>query len=248
MLKTCTKCHVGQVLTDFYRDKKSRDGYGWACKLCVKAATHMWVLHNPEKVKAKSQAYQQKYPEKIKAKTKKYYDEHPEQCRQKSAAWRKTHPEHVKTSKANYRASNPEKIKAYRQKNRERDRVSSANYHAKDPERSRQRLAAWRLANPEKAQAHVERRRARLLAASPNDFTGSQWREIKAAYGHRCVYCGKKPQRLEMDHILSLAQGGAHTASNIVPACRNCNAKKGTGPAPSPVQPLLLTIERPKMP
>ena len=47
-------------------------------------------------------------------------------------------------------------------------------------------------------------------------------------------------QRLEMDHITPLSKGGDHTASNIVPCCRSCNAKKGTGPVLKPVQPMLL--------
>jgi 5-methylcytosine-specific restriction endonuclease McrA len=60
------------------------------------------------------------------------------------------------------------------------------------------------------------------------------------AYGHCCVYCGRKMQRLTQDHITPLSRGGNHTKSNIVPACRSCNSKKGTGEPLVPVQPMLL--------
>ena len=76
-----------------------------------------------------------------------------------------------------------------------------------------------------------------------NDFTPAQWVEIQASWNHRCAYCGKRAKgRLEMDHITPFRKGGSHTASNIVPACRSCNAKKQIGPPLKPVQPVLLTV------
>jgi 5-methylcytosine-specific restriction endonuclease McrA len=84
------------------------------------------------------------------------------------------------------------------------------------------------------------RRRAALNAAPVNDLTRKEWEAIKTQYGYRCVYCHKKPKRLEMDHIIPLSKGGSHTASNIVPACRSCNASKGAGPVLKPIQPVLL--------
>lgn len=53
----------------------------------------------------------------------------------------------------------------------------------------------------------------------------------------RCHICGKATLRAkrgttdarapELDHIVSLAQGGAHTWGNVACACRQCNGKKG---------------------
>jgi 5-methylcytosine-specific restriction endonuclease McrA len=75
-----------------------------------------------------------------------------------------------------------------------------------------------------------------------NDLSVAQWREIKVAYGHRCVYCGRKMQHLTQDHITPLSKGGSHTAPNVVPACLSCNSKKRARAPLVPVQPLLLTI------
>ncbi len=84
------------------------------------------------------------------------------------------------------------------------------------------------------------RRRARKLQVPVNDLTGIQWLAIKAHYGNRCVYCGRKMQRLTQDHITPLSKGGSHTLSNVVPACQRCNSKKGVKSPLIPIQPLLL--------
>ena len=56
--------------------------------------------------------------------------------------------------------------------------------------------------------------------------------------GWRCHLCGRRtPKRLrgsrdgrapELDHIVTLADGGSHTWGNVACACRECNMKKGS--------------------
>lgn len=43
-----------------------------------------------------------------------------------------------------------------------------------------------------------------------------------------CYYCNKltKPKNRTADHKISLSQGGTHSASNLVMACRSCNCSK----------------------
>ena len=145
---------------------------------------------------------------------------------------------------AKYRAAHHEEILL-------RERTKGGTYRAAHAEENRARTAAWReahpgaatawfKANPEKRSSYGKRRRARKNNAPVNDLTATQWEEIKAAYSHRCVYCGRKMQRLTQDHITPLSKGGSHTKSNVVPACRSCNSKKHTGPPLKPIQPLLL--------
>lgn len=45
--------------------------------------------------------------------------------------------------------------------------------------------------------------------------------------GFRCVYCGST-DRLEVDHVVPRARGGANVAANLATACRPCNASKGS--------------------
>ncbi len=55
----------------------------------------------------------------------------------------------------------------------------------------------------------------------------SQWWKRRRA-GGLCHYCGRRfpPRQLTMDHVVPLARGGRSVRSNVVPACRDCNAKK----------------------
>ena len=69
-------------------------------------------------------------------------------------------------------------------------------------------------------------RRNRVLGIS-SDLSPAQWEHILNAANGKCYYCGKK-RKLTMDHVIALANGGQHTASNIVAACLSCNDRKGT--------------------
>jgi 5-methylcytosine-specific restriction endonuclease McrA len=44
--------------------------------------------------------------------------------------------------------------------------------------------------------------------------------------GGRCVKCGSN-QRLEFDHVIPVALGGANTARNLQLLCETCNRTKG---------------------
>jgi 5-methylcytosine-specific restriction endonuclease McrA len=43
---------------------------------------------------------------------------------------------------------------------------------------------------------------------------------------HECQYCGTK-RDLTIDHVTPRAKGGKDTWTNLVTACKRCNAKKG---------------------
>ena len=66
-----------------------------------------------------------------------------------------------------------------------------------------------------------------LLRGPGDDLTFEQWQEILVKYDHRCAYCGA-PNPKTMDHVVSIKNGGLHTASNVVPSCKSCNSSKGS--------------------
>lgn len=41
-----------------------------------------------------------------------------------------------------------------------------------------------------------------------------------------CLYCGRKDQRLTIDHIIPKSRGGKTTFENCVASCKPCNNKK----------------------
>lgn len=135
--------------------------------------------------------------------------------------YRKKNAKRVKAAIKRWKLENPERIREYSKRQRERD-----------PEKAKQASKAWRQRNWDKEYATQCRRRARILAAPVNDFTSLQWEQLKRDFQFRCAYCNRK-RKLTRDHVIPLSKGGAHTLSNIVPACQSCNSSKGTKAPPA---------------
>jgi 5-methylcytosine-specific restriction endonuclease McrA len=45
--------------------------------------------------------------------------------------------------------------------------------------------------------------------------------------GYTCQYCGRRGERLTVDHVLPRSRGGETTWTNVVAACLRCNLRKG---------------------
>lgn len=45
--------------------------------------------------------------------------------------------------------------------------------------------------------------------------------------GHQCMYCGKHPRELTIDHVIPTSKGGQDTWENTVTSCTPCNRRKG---------------------
>jgi 5-methylcytosine-specific restriction endonuclease McrA len=97
-------------------------------------------------------------------------------------------------------------------------------------EKNRQRLAdgkrAWFKSHKG---VKLAIQRARRAKAKSGDFTAEEWEAMKRDCQYRCRACSRREPdiKLEADHIVPLKLGGEHTASNIQPLCRQCNASKG---------------------
>lgn len=96
--------------------------------------------------------------------------------------------------------------------------------------------AAWARAtyalNPERFK---QRDRQRQEWLKLGDVTRDQLKSIWARDNECCVYCGMHvpcPRFAPLsprgfDHVVPMARGGHHTASNIAVCCRPCNTRKG---------------------
>lgn len=149
----------------------------------------------------------------------------------------------AKAQQAEYRAARRQqerdRVAAWREVNAERAREANRLWYAEHRDEVREYRRRYRETNRDAIRTSNNRRKALHRGAEVNDLTGAEWTAIKAAYGHRCAYCHVKPKRLTQDHVIPLAKGGHHTASNVVPACQPCNSRKGDRPAPI-YQPLLM--------
>jgi len=132
--------------------------------------------------------------------------------------------------------------KVWHAENRRKKRLYSQLYDRQHRIAINARQRQARRKNPELYNSYAKKRRALRSGAPINDLTAAQWKDIKEAYKHCCVYCGRKMKRLTQDHITPLSKGGSHTVSNVVPACNSCNCRKKDGAVLCPIQPLLLTI------
>jgi len=229
----------------------------------------IYYLAHAEELRAKKRLYQaerrKQEPEKIRLIQQKNYYAHQEERLTYRRNYYETHQEYIILWRQNYNETHKEQRaehnKAYRQTHKERlkaknrayrhqhkERLSAKRhvYYMNNRERIIAKIRAWVVTHPDNLATYAAKRRAWHMQAEHNDLTQPQWEEIKAAYGYRCVYCGRKMQRLTRDHITPLSKGGSHTASNIVPACGSCNSIKHTNAPLKPIQPLLLTLAKPQ--
>lgn len=141
---------------------------------------------------------------------------------------------HCKDCLRDFRAGNTARRKQYAAlwyaRNRDSIKSKAKAYADAHPDQVSGYKRKYVATHPDQLTINCQRRRARKASAPVNDLTAAQWLEIKALYGQRCAYCGVYHERLTQDHVIPLSKDGPHTASNIVPACRKCNSKKGTKP------------------
>ena len=138
------------------------------------------------------------------------------------------------------RAYQREYIKRTAERHRQQSREAMRRWRAKNPAARLARDRAYKLRHlaqvragqrrhaekyPEQRRAISLRRRAREMRATGN-FTLGEWLQLLTDYGHRCAYCGSTGP-LHADHRVPLCRGGSHYITNILPACRSCNLRKG---------------------
>ena len=112
-MKTCTKCHQEKELTEFYKNRSTKDGLHSYCKTCFKASTKAY--HQSERGKATlrkaSTQYQQTSNCKVvkanyrnspmgKAAKERFYGRHPNYTKVKSAKDRLRYPKQIKARSA----------------------------------------------------------------------------------------------------------------------------------------------------
>lgn len=133
-------------------------------------------------------------------------------------------------------------FKEWKAANRDTHRRSSAEWQRANPERSAEIRNAYKARHPEKIKqaakrlshealgAHAARQRVRHKATAKPDaavvaiYTAAAGAELLA-----CHWCSTEtgPGARHVDHVIPLAKGGVHCASNLVIACIPCNLKKG---------------------
>jgi len=138
--------------------------------------------------------------------------------------------------KARWRNKNPDYDSQYYLANRAELLIKMSEWRSNNLIRKAETDKAWKLANPEKVKINAKNyylrhpakqsknrqiRRARLRNARIYKVTEKDFLNILKS---PCIYCGAKGE--QVDHIIPLSRGGAHSLGNLASSCSRCNLSK----------------------
>jgi 5-methylcytosine-specific restriction endonuclease McrA len=233
--RRCTSCKTVLPATYFSKLSRNRSGYLEICKACRSAKRRYeptppsayWIGTSDGLTPAYlCSGCQMVLPTAMFRADPRGFARKVMTCRPCTAAKRRAYNgerlPHVRAVRKQWGANNKDKIS--------RNNKAAYDKMMADAEKRAKQYAAtaaWYAAHPEVIQTKNANRDARIKHAPVRDLTRAEWEEIKAAHNWLCIYCGIKPAKLTMDHVIPLSKGGPHTKGNIVPACKPCNSKKG---------------------
>lgn len=189
------------------RTPENTKGGHAACKTCNRESQLNRYRADPERHLAAALAYQKA---------------NREAATLRQTKWKRDNAERYQASYRAYRERTREHRRAVQRAWAEANREAHAAYNAAYGRR-------WRAENPDRARLGVQNRLRRQR--NHPDFVKvsfRDWNRTINRYQGRCAYCGAKPDALQMDHVVPISRGGRHGIGNIVPACRACNASKGS--------------------
>jgi 5-methylcytosine-specific restriction endonuclease McrA len=190
---------------------------------------------DPEKRRAYCVEYNASHREEHRAYAVARYAANREREHDRKKAWREDNPEKMRAYAKTWRTENLEKARAsekkWRKENPEKERARCVAYRSAHLQEERERRAVWRRSHPVERAIANAKRRAIKLAATVGDpkAISAIYRQARENKKVRCYLCGQfiPVGQRHVDHIVPLAKGGKHTASNLAIACVSCNTSKG---------------------
>lgn len=70
----------------------------------------------------------------------------------------------------------------------------------------------------------------KLVYGTQGSHTEAQWLTKLKLSAYLCFWCGRElwDKHVTKDHLQPLSRGGSDDITNVVPACRSCNSRKGS--------------------
>jgi hypothetical protein len=221
LTKKCTKCGKIKLISEFSLDNASSDRHTSRCKECLNKDSRERYSKNIEKERERSRI-KNNIPEnrdRRKEYGHEWYISNKEKKDKQNNEWRRNHRDKTR-----------EYVRKSHAKHKEKTRVYNKEYREKNGEYCRELSRVWSLNNKEKNNARQRKKEAKKVSAPGRGTTAEQSFSIKQESGFRCVYCGKKFNNLQIDHVEPLSLGGANDVDNAVPACASCNFSKHNKP------------------
>jgi hypothetical protein len=141
-MKTCTKCKIEKELTEFSKEKKSKDNLKWSCKKCLNNENKQWKINNKEKIKEYS---------------KEYYEENKEKIKNYSEEWRINNKEKLKEHSKEYYEKNKDKINDYSKKYKEQNKEKMIDYGKEYWLNNKNKIYEWKNNNKDKLKEYREK-------------------------------------------------------------------------------------------
>lgn len=149
MEKMCSTCRVIQPLTDFYSDRKNKDGRSYNCKKCTKISAKKWHSENRERHKENCKRNYWKDPDGDKARSKSYREAHKQELKEYHKRWMEENREsRLAYEKARYAAAKGDpdnKWKRYVRNNRDKINARAKAYREANREKVRAGIYKWYL-------------------------------------------------------------------------------------------------------
>jgi 5-methylcytosine-specific restriction endonuclease McrA len=147
--------------------------------------------------------------------------------------WAANRPDHLVKMAARvaaFNAKRPSYFREYYAKNKERKKREAGEWYKANTERALETQRQYAKAHPELIRAHSRRSRAKRRALIAAAFIESV--DPKVVFSRDNGVCGicrcqvDPASKWEIDHIMPIARGGAHSYANSQLAHRRCNRKK----------------------
>lgn len=123
--KKCSKCKEVKDVSEFYKDRRAKDGFLSRCKACQ----NKYYKERSNEISDYNKIYSKKNKIKVSHYNKKYYDDNKSLILEKTRIYKKNNREKLRESQAKYNDDNRECIYT---KNRARSRVSAKYESYKD--------------------------------------------------------------------------------------------------------------------
>lgn len=214
----CPRCEQLKPPEGFYRSRTRKSGLSGYCREC--AITDSIARRDAMSPAARADKDRRDHE---RTQARKIQDpDYAKLIADRRRAWVVANPAKIEAWTLARRATKAAYMKEWRAGNRERAREISRAAHRKskeiDPDRER-------IVNA------VRNNNARAKRSGiPGRLTYADMLEAIARFGASCAYCGATRCHLDFDHLDSMRFGGHNIPSNIVPACRICNAGKWAKP------------------
>lgn len=131
-MKTCNKCCIEKLKTEFYRNKSRKDGFDYQCKECSSKQKKQYYIDNREIILQRCSEYVINNKDKVAKTSADYYKKNKETILSNNACWRED-------NKARMQGL----VKEWAKHNRDKRNTSAAKGRAT----KRNRIPNWLTAN-----------------------------------------------------------------------------------------------------